>query len=110
MIGKKGEAKKGKKGFSYHWKQVQFNPVTHEADFSISFKFADGSKLQDAFQYNWRFWTIAEVRELLEEAGFKKSYVYWEEEDEDGEDTGEWIKAEQAESYPSWLCYIVAVK
>ena len=77
--------KKGKKGFSYHWKQVQFNPVTHEADFSISFKFADGSKLQDAFQYNWRFWTIAEVRELLEEAGFSKSYVYWEEEDEDGE-------------------------
>jgi len=36
--------------------------------------------------------------------------VYWEEEDEDGEETGEWNKAEQAPSHPSWLCYIVAVK
>ena len=102
--------KKGKKGFNYHWEQGRFNPITHDADFYISFKFKDGSKLKRAFQYHWRFWTIPEVRELLNEAGFSNSYVYWELEDEDGEDTGEWVKGEDVPSNPSWVCYIVAIR
>ncbi len=101
---------KGKKGFRYHWKQESFNPVTADARFSISFKFADGSKLKKAFQYDWRFWTIPEVREMLAEAGFRESHVYWETEDEDGEDSGEWERGEVAPSNPSWICYIVAIK
>ena len=102
--------KKGKNGFKYLWKQERFNPVTSDASFSISFKFKDGSKLKRAFEYHWRFWTIPEVREMLEEAGFRESYVYWEEEDEDGEDTGVWSIGEEAPSNPSWICYIVARK
>ena len=101
---------KGKGGFKYHWEQRYFNPVTRDCTFHISFKFPDGSKLKRAFTYEWRFWTIPEVREMLEEAGFRASYVYWEEEDEDGEDTGEWKKAAEAPSHESWVCYIVAVK
>lgn len=101
---------KGKNGFQYHWKQESFNPVTADANFSISFKFKDGSKLKRAFEYNWRFWTIPEVREMLSEAGFAESHVYWETEDEDGEDTGEWERGENAPSNPSWISYIVAVK
>ena len=102
--------KKGRKGFKYHWKQESFNPVTADASFSISFKFKDGSKLKRAFEYHWRFWTIPEVREMLAEAGFRSSKVYWEQEDEDGADTGEWAAGEDAPSYPSWICYVVAVK
>ncbi|MCP3691230.1 MAG: class I SAM-dependent methyltransferase, partial [Planctomycetaceae bacterium] len=102
--------KKGKNGFKYLWKQERFNPVTSDASFSISFKFKDGSKLKRAFEYHWRFWTIPEVREMLEEAGFRESHVYWEEEDEDGEDTGVWSIGEEAPSNPSWICYIVARK
>ena len=102
--------KKGKKGFVYSWKQESFNPVNHDAHFSISFKFRDGSKLKRAFQYEWRFWTIPEVRELLQEAGFSKTHVYWEQEDDEGEDTGEWERADNAASNPSWLCYIVAIR
>ncbi len=101
---------KGKKGFRYHWKQESFNPVTADASFHISFKFNDGSKLKRAFEYHWRFWTIPEVREMLQEAGFSESHVYWETEDEDGEDTGEWERGEDAPSNPSWICYIVAIK
>ena len=101
---------KGKKGFKYHWEQASFNPVNADATFYISFKFADGSKLKRAFEYHWRFWTIPEVREMLREAGFKESHVYWETEDEDGEDSGQWERAETAPSNPSWICYIVAVK
>ena len=103
--------KKGKNGFKYHWKQHEFNPVTADAKFSISFRFADGSKLKDAFIYEWRFWTIPEVLEMLEEAGFRESHVYWETEDEDDPDAdGDWVRGEDAPSNPSWISYIVALK
>lgn len=102
--------KKGKKGFKYLWEQTSFNPVNHDASFAISFKFSDGSKLQHAFEYHWRFWTIAEVREMLAEAGFSESHVYFETEDENGEDTGVWERSETAQSAAVWIAYIVAVK
>ncbi|NNE00203.1 MAG: class I SAM-dependent methyltransferase [Pirellulaceae bacterium] len=103
--------KKGKKGFKYQWRQISFNPINSDASFSISFKFPDGSKLKNAFEYHWRFWTIPEVREMLVEAGFKKSYVYWEiSEEEDPDREGEWERRETASSDPSWICYIVALK
>ena len=47
---------------------------------------------------------------MLEEAGFKRSHVYWEQEDENGEDTGVWAIGEEAISNPSWVCYIVGQK
>ncbi len=102
--------KKGRKGFRYFWKQVSFNPVSHDARFSISFKFADGSQLKNAFEYNWRFWSIPEVREMLAEAGFSESHVYFELEDDEGEDTGEWGRKEESLSHGCWIAYIVAVK
>jgi hypothetical protein len=102
--------KKGKKGFRYFWTQAKFNPVTADALFHISFKFADGSKLKNAFTYDWRFWSIPEVREMLDEAGFSHSYVYFDREDESGEDTGEWFRTESYPSHDSWICYIVAVR
>jgi hypothetical protein len=102
---------KGKKGFKYCWEQASFNPVTADATYYINFKFADGSKLKHAFEYHWRFWTIPEVRELLQEAGFRESHVYWENDDEDDEDHyGTWQRGDDAPSNPSWICYIVAVK
>lgn len=102
--------KKGKKGFKYLWEQEWFNPVNHQTAFNISFKFNDGSQLKRVFHYEWRFWTIPEVRELLEEAGFSSSHVYWEREDEEGEDTGEWARMDSAPSHPSWIAYIVAIR
>ncbi len=102
--------RKGKRGFKYYWEQARFNPVNADASFYISFKFNDGSRLKRAFEYHWRFWTIPEVRELLEEAGFSESHVYWEVEDEDGEDSGIWERSEEVPSNPSWISYIVAVK
>jgi hypothetical protein len=101
---------KGKKGFSYHWQQARFNPINADCSFYIHFQFADGSKMKKAFEYHWRFWTIPEVREMLAEAGFSKSLVYWEVLDEDGEDTDEWAISESASSDLSWICYVVGVK
>ncbi|MEZ6131428.1 MAG: hypothetical protein R3C59_22365 [Planctomycetaceae bacterium] len=101
---------KGRKGFKYHWQQASFNPVNADASFYIHFKFGDGSMMKRAFEYHWRFWTVPEVREMLAEAGFRESRVYFEKEDEDGEDTGEWEQVEEAPNNDSWLCYVVGVK
>ncbi|MEL6896631.1 MAG: class I SAM-dependent methyltransferase [Planctomycetota bacterium] len=102
--------KKGKNGFQYHWEQRRFDPLSGDAVFSISFRFADGSKLKRAFQYEWRFWSVPEVRELLAEAGFRASHIYMAEEEENGQDTGNWIRTKTAGNDASWLAYIVAEK
>ncbi len=106
----KRRIKKGKNGFRYFWEQESFNPVTSDCCFNISFKFNDGSKLKNAFTYRWRFWTIPEVREMLQEAGFSDSHVYFDKEDDDGEDTGEWVRMEEYPSHSSWIAYVVAVR
>ncbi|MEM6332153.1 MAG: class I SAM-dependent methyltransferase [Planctomycetota bacterium] len=97
---------KGKKRFKYVWEQASHNPVTGDSVFHIHFRFPDGSALEKAFTYDWRFWTIPEVRELLTEAGFDAAHVYWEEEDDDGEST--WHRVDEADADPSWIAYIVA--
>lgn len=101
---------KGKKGFKYHWQQAYFNPVNADCTFYIHFKFGDGSKLKRAFQYHWRFWTIPEVREMLAEAGFRDSIVYWEDEEVDEDEDAEWIPVEEAPNDDSWICYVVGIK
>ena len=47
---------------------------------------------------------------MLAEAGFSESHVYWENEDEDDDDYGEWQRGDNAPSDPSWISYIVALK
>jgi hypothetical protein len=34
--------------------------------------------MRDAFRYDWRLWTIPELTELFEEAGFRNIHVLWE--------------------------------
>lgn len=97
-------------GFTYIWDQAHFEPVTHNMTCHIHFKFPDGSKLKRAFTYDWRFWTLPEIRELLLEAGFKTARVYWEGEDDDGEGNGEFTESATGEPDPAWIAYIVAEK
>jgi SAM-dependent methyltransferase len=96
--------------FTYIWDQAEFDPVTHRMVCHIHFKFPDGSKLKNAFTYEWRIWTMPEIRELLEEAGYSKVRVYWEDEDEDGEANGEFYETETGEADPAWIAYVVAEK
>ena len=97
--------------FTYHWHQDKFNPITFEARCRIHFKFPDGSKMKNAFTYEWRMWTLPEIRNLLTEAGFKRSTVYWEGTDEEtGEGNDEYTPTEQGEDDPSWIVYITAEK
>lgn len=97
-------------GFTYVWEQESFNPITHDARFHIHFRFKDKSELKQAFTYEWRFWMLPEVGELLTEAGYREHHVYWEGTTADGEGDDDWKKATVAESDPSWIAYVVAKK
>lgn len=96
--------------FTYVWDQAHYYPVTGELICHIHFKFPDKSKLKKAFSYDWRLWTLPELTEVLTEAGFAKSTVYWEGTDEDGEGDGEFTPEVQGEADAGWIAYIVAEK
>jgi hypothetical protein len=96
--------------FTYVWDQADFNPVTNHMRCHIHFKFPDGSKIKNAFTYEWRMWTLPEIRELLLEAGFSAARIYWEGEDEDGEGNGEFYETDKGAPDLAWVCYIIAEK
>ena len=100
---------KDKKKFTYIWDQRSFNPVDRNAHYAIHFKLPNGKSLNNAFTYDWRLWTIPEVRDVFAEAGFKKTYVYWENEHK-GKGTGEYSQTEHADNAFAWIAYVVAVR
>ncbi|MBI3544706.1 MAG: class I SAM-dependent methyltransferase, partial [Deltaproteobacteria bacterium] len=95
----------GKPLFTYIWDQRSFNPVDRRALYSIHFRFPDGSIRKDVFTYDWRIWTIPEVRDALREAGFQDTAVFWETSHR-GEATGEFVRSEKGSNDWTWLCYV----
>jgi len=118
VVDEKRDIDDGKEGFTYIWDQLSFNPIDHHMDCAIHFAFPDGSLMENAFTYQWRLWSIPEIRELLLEAGFKKVHFFWEKfmEDKDDSDneyligTGEYRAVSKVDQQESWLVYIVAQK
>lgn len=98
-------------GFTYYWDQESFDPVTYHAKFHIHFKVKGKKKIKRVFTYDWRMWTIPEVRDLLDEVGFSESYVYWEGTEEGSEEgNGEFTRVEVGEDCESWIAYVVGRK
>jgi len=100
---------------TYIWEQASYNPVDHHTQCHIHFEFDDGSRIDKAFTYEWRLWSLPELKELLLEAGFKSVAVFWEEftEDDDPdndymEGTGNYRAVTNVPQQESWLAYIVA--
>lgn len=101
--------------FTFVWEQASFNPIDHRAQCHIHFRFPDGSALEPAFSYQWRIWTLPEIRDLLTESGFSAIHVFWEQFEEGDDDeylvsTGRYEEVVEAENQESWICYIAAAK
>lgn len=95
--------------FTYIWEQATFNPIDSRMNCQIHFEFPDGSRMDKAFDYQWRLWTLPEIRELLYEAGFSQVDIYWEGTDEEkNEGNGIYTPSEIGDADPGWVCYIVA--
>lgn len=98
-------------GFTYVWDQNHYNPITNHVVNHIHFKFPDGTKMERAFTYDWRLWTLPELQEILLEAGFKSVSVYWEgTDDTTGEGNGEWAETRLGEACQGWIAYLAAMK
>ncbi len=97
-------------GFTYVWDQHLVNPITGDVVNYIHFGFPDGSKIKRAFTYEWRFWTLPEIKDVLFDAGFIDVKVYWEGSDEEGDGNGIWKVDERGEACAGWVAYIVAIK
>jgi hypothetical protein len=98
------------RNFTYYWDQKSFDPVTNRALFHIHFKPKGMKKQNRVFSYDWRLWSIPELREILAECGFKKTHVYWEGTTPKGEGDGKFARTEKGEACQSWIAYIAAEK
>lgn len=106
----KKEVKLNKKEkFTYIWHQKSFDPITHDAQYSIHFKLNNGKTLKDQFTYDWRLWSIPELRDTLSDAGFDETLVYWETEHH-GEGTDEYVPTENGDNSYAWVAYVLGVK
>jgi cyclopropane fatty-acyl-phospholipid synthase-like methyltransferase len=97
-------------GFTYVWEQARFNPVDHHLLCHIHFHFAGGTQMRRAFTYDWRLWTLPEVRELLAEAGFRSSEVYvegWDHHRHQPED--DYRRRRRFENQLGWLAFVVGI-
>lgn len=102
-------------GATYMWEQEKFSPIDHHTVCHISWRFRDGSTLERAFTYDWRLWTLPELKELLLAAGFKAVKFYFERVDGDEDDeyltgTGDFIEQTEIDNQEAWLAYVVALK
>jgi SAM-dependent methyltransferase len=96
------------RGFTYIWDQRSFDPISGFCDCRIHFEFPDGSRLRNAFTYDWRLWTLPEMRDILDEAGFKDIHVLWETtERSTGRGSGIFRRTERAEAEKSWIACLI---
>ncbi|MEX1023484.1 MAG: class I SAM-dependent methyltransferase [Planctomycetota bacterium] len=98
-------------GFTYIWDQHKYWPATGDYKTHIHFHFKDGTKLERAFTYDWRLWTLPELKDALHEAGFENVESFWEGTDEDGESgNGIYRPSKKGENCLAWVTYLVAAK
>lgn len=96
-------------GFTYVWDQHRFDPLTYHTECRIHFEFADGSRMRNAFVYDWRFWTPPELSELVQEAGFSEHHFLWEQTDRsNGQGNGVFRRVSKGDADPAWIAYLVA--
>ena len=108
-----GEANEESKkliGFTYYWDQDSFDPITNFAQFYIHFKIDGQKKREKVFSYDWRMWSLPELREIMIEAGFKKTQVYWEGTTRAGTGNGLFRPTEKGEECEAWIAYVVGEK
>lgn len=98
-------------GFTYVWEQEGYDPVNARFVCHISFEFRDGTALRRCFTYDWRHYSLSELRDALFEAGFVDVDAYWEGTDASGRGgSGVYRRVTRAENDPVWNAYLVARK
>jgi ubiquinone/menaquinone biosynthesis C-methylase UbiE len=99
------------KEFSVFWQQEWFDPINNLSKFYLHFQPKGRKKYKRIFTYDWRMWSLPEIREIMLEAGFKKTQTYWEGTDRGGRGNGRFKPAQRTtEECQSWVAMISAQK
>lgn len=61
---------------SYTWEQRTVSPLVGRVINAMHFRLPGGRRMKDAFVYDWRLWSIGELRDAMLEAGFGATEVY----------------------------------
>ncbi len=97
------------KKHTYYWDCEKYNPLTAECFYSIHFKVHDKNTIyKRVFSYDWRMWDTRELIDLLQDAGFKNVYTFWEGVDGQGFGNGVFKETKLAENCESWVTYLCA--
>ena len=92
--------------FGFVWEHASFNPIDNRAECHIHFEFKNGKRWKRTFSYDFRLYSIAEIRDALAAAGFCHADVLWDCAEED--DMSDFASTSRAENCPGWIAYIVA--
>ncbi|MEC7585105.1 MAG: class I SAM-dependent methyltransferase [Planctomycetota bacterium] len=98
------------KGFTYVWEQRSWDPISNHIVCAIHFEFPDGTRMKNAFVYDWRLWSLPELQEIMQEVGFEDVHVLWEGSDKNGEGNGVFKRRERGEADDAWIVYVVGRK
>jgi SAM-dependent methyltransferase len=105
--------------FEYQWEQRHFDACTRRLDCRIHFRIADPDRpgalceLRDAFCYDWRLWTVAELVAGLQLAGFDTVQVWRHTFDPSRGAQGVFLGAVPADALDAldhWTAYLVAAR
>jgi len=98
-------------GFAYHWEQRCFDPITHRTECRIHFEFDGGKRINNAFIYRWRLWTLPELIEVMLESGFKRAEAWCDRFDPDaGISDGVYRVVRKMPAREDWVAYVVGVR
>ena len=92
-------------GVTYVWEHQSCDPITHRVRCAIHFELPGGRRLRRAFTYDWRLWTLPELSDLFEEAGFDRIEVQWDVEPPGVEPR--YRPRRHAANQGGWLAYLV---
>lgn len=96
--------------FTYIWDQAEYNVIDHHVVNYIHFNIPGIGKINKAFSYDWRLWTLPELQELLLEAGFKSVEVYLHDWTDAGESDDIYRRRTRYENSLGWVAYVVGIK
>jgi len=98
-------------GFTYVWEHRRFDPIDRHLLASIHFELRDGRTLRNAFTYDWRMYTLPELKDALLEAGFGDMEVWSEGWDATGKHgNGTLYKRTRLDHSDTWVAYVVATR
>ena len=91
--------------FTYFWHHKHFDSRRREGVYAIDFKPADGPRYRDVFIYDWRVWSLPEIRAAMHRAGFETALTYTQ---SDADGCCRRIGRDPRDE--CWICYVAGLK